>query len=164
MGLILSCAVCAIAALGPGARTTLNAPTHGIAPSINFPPIITTPLDGGYTEGQTGFVISWSIDGQGTTSQTYTISRNGTQVASGSWNDPGTITYPVNGLAAGVYSFLLHASDNVGFVEDEVIVTVHEAPPTPANIDWVIWTVVIAFAGVAALIVFKAVKVLHLRG
>ncbi|MBN2150052.1 MAG: hypothetical protein JW839_01275 [Candidatus Lokiarchaeota archaeon] len=138
----------------------MDAQTRGMAPSVFIPPDISHPVDVEYTEGQTGNIISWSIDGAGTGGWAYYINRNGTLVASGSWSDPGTITYPVDGLSPGVYEILLHASDNFGYVEDVVLVTVSAAQN---NLDWMAWTAVISVAGIAALVVFKAFKLQLIR-
>jgi hypothetical protein len=156
--LLLSCASNVLMLLDPETRMLPDAQTRGIAPCTNNPPIISTPADIEYTAGQTGHVISWNIDGQGTTTQSYAITRNGTQVASGSWTDPGTVNYNVDGLDAGVYSIAIYASDNAGSVSDEVIVTVNAAV-LGTTIDWTVLLVSIAFIGAVALVVIKAVKV-----
>ncbi|MBY9005441.1 MAG: endo-1,4-beta-xylanase, partial [Candidatus Lokiarchaeota archaeon] len=59
-------------------------PTTG---PINDPPSIDQPLDISYIEGDTGNIISWTATDSDPS--TYTISRDGSQVQSGSWTSGG---------------------------------------------------------------------------
>jgi hypothetical protein len=84
--------------------------------------------------GSTGNVLQWTVDqsvnmsapyystlpngtlvANGTWAQhvvdTYVILQNNTEVANGTWSDGANITLDIDGLAIGMYSYLLNASD-----------------------------------------------------
>ncbi len=67
------------------------------------PPVLNSPLDVSYQEGQTGNSITWTaIDDNPTT---YIITQNGMIVANGSWSSDNPITINVDGLSEGSYIY-----------------------------------------------------------
>jgi hypothetical protein len=122
-------------------------------------PVITSPGNGSFTVGG---IISWTATDDGTNTTTYTVYRNGSIVATGAWTSGVAISINLNGLSPGKYNFTLVVDDGLGGIsQDEIIATVQVAPGT-ASIDGVVWGIVIAFACVGALVVFKAVKIVPL--
>ena len=94
------------------------------------PPSIDHPADINYQEGDTGYSITWTVDDLNP--QSYSISRNSTEIESGSWtNTMDTISISVDGLAPGthIYELLIidafgnNASDSVSVVVSELITT-----------------------------------------
>ncbi len=107
-------------------------------PPDTAPPIIDHPADISYEEGTTGNFIFW------TPSDThpfhYVIYRNGTEVASDSW-DWIFIGINIDGLSVGVYNYTIVVYDTSGnYANDTVFVTVIETiEPTidhPADMDY----------------------------
>ena len=89
-------------------------------------PVITSPADISYEEGTTGNLISWT--GTDDNPGTFTITRDGQEVAKGDWNSGTAITINVDGLAAGAtYTFIITIYDSRdNSVFDFVTVTVEE--------------------------------------
>ncbi|TXT57828.1 MAG: exported protein of unknown function [Candidatus Thorarchaeota archaeon] len=90
----------------------------------NTPPIIDEPSDIVMDEGDTGNDIQW--DPTDLHPISYTITRNGTEVRSGAWNDTAeTISISLNGLSYGQYVFILNVSDIGGnTATDTVLVSI----------------------------------------
>ncbi|MBY8996321.1 MAG: hypothetical protein KGD60_01220 [Candidatus Thorarchaeota archaeon] len=93
----------------------------GTAPLVDSPPDIT------YLEGQTGYSIVWTPTD--THPSSYEILRNGTVILEGDWNSTGeSVSVNVDGLAKNTYNFTFIAFDVGGnFVTDEVFVSVFSA-------------------------------------
>lgn len=87
-------------------------------------PVVSQPLDIVYSEGETGFAISWS--GSDFYPADYSIYRNGSLVRSGHWNLTSTkITLGIDGLTAGIYLYQIVLTDtSENYVIDEVLVRV----------------------------------------
>ncbi|NMC04989.1 MAG: hypothetical protein GYA24_07255 [Candidatus Lokiarchaeota archaeon] len=104
----------------------------------NVPPSISRPADITCTFGQTGVAISWTITDTSTGTRGYTVYRNGTSVASGTWTSGVAISQGVAGLAIGTHNVTIIATDGFsGSVSDTVIVTVFNVAPSitrPADI------------------------------
>jgi hypothetical protein len=99
---------------------------------VNFPtaPTIDHPSSVTYTFGATGNSITWHPSSQ--FPQSYTITRNGTVVTSGTWNGQA-ITCSVDGLQADTYLFNCTVVDSTGQRASSIVtVTVSAAPPSPA--------------------------------
>lgn len=85
-------------------------------------PTVDSPADIIYYAGETGNQIVWNPNDL--LPDSYSITRNGTAVASGSWTG-GSITQSIDGLAVGIYLFVLTVYDTSGnSVSDTVQVTV----------------------------------------
>jgi hypothetical protein len=92
-------------------------------------PVIDSPTDIEYVESVSGNVISWHATD--INADTYTISRDGSQVQSDTWDSATPIDYNVDGLTEGVYEFTIEVFDSFGNSKsDTVIVTVTEAVAT----------------------------------
>ncbi|MFW9786562.1 MAG: hypothetical protein ACFFE1_02700 [Candidatus Thorarchaeota archaeon] len=93
-------------------------------------PIIDSPDDIIYTEGETGHSISWSPVDLNPVS--YEIFRDGILVKSGAWNSSGeVISISVDGLSPGEYNFTVSVTDvGSNSVVDQVNVTVEAAATT----------------------------------
>ncbi|MBN1215131.1 MAG: glycoside hydrolase family 9 protein [Candidatus Lokiarchaeota archaeon] len=86
-------------------------------------PSINSPANVEYQEGETGNSLSWIATDDNPT--TYTITRDGSQVASGSWSSGNSITINVDGLSIGTYTYICTVSDVDGQTNsDSVAVTV----------------------------------------
>ena len=86
-------------------------------------PVLNSPLDVYYQEDTTGHSITWiAID---TNPTTYTVTRDGNQVASGSWSSGFGFTVSVDGLSVGSYTYTCTVNDEDGLLDsDSVIVTI----------------------------------------
>ncbi len=87
-------------------------------------PVIDSPTDVNYIEGETGNSITWNPSDLYPIS--YEIFRDGMLVKSGSWNSSSeTITITVDGLTPGAYNFSILVTDTGNnYVTDQVDVTV----------------------------------------
>ena len=127
-----------------------------------FTPSINHPSDITYSLGSTGNSISWTITATNTGTTGYTIYRNGTSIATGSWTSGIPVTITFYGLAAGIYNYTIVASNGLGgLVQDTVIVTVmsNNAPPPTGLGLGIIAAIVIIMACAAVIIVLVVVKV-----
>jgi len=100
----------------------------GTEPSIgpiSDPPTINSPANINYEEGDTGNSITWTATDDNPT--IYTITRDGTQIDSGSWSSGSPIIVSVDGLSSGTYTYTCIVSDGNGQTDsDSVIVIVIE--------------------------------------
>ncbi|MDF1537314.1 MAG: hypothetical protein P1Q69_00195 [Candidatus Thorarchaeota archaeon] len=96
-------------------------------------PTIDSPDNISYTEGETGFSITWTPFDAFPAS--YEILRNGTSLRAGQWNTTSeTITISVDGLEAGTYNYTIVVTDLAGnFLSDTVLVSVAEVDTTPTS-------------------------------
>ncbi|MHA2425593.1 MAG: hypothetical protein ACXAEF_12450, partial [Candidatus Thorarchaeota archaeon] len=93
------------------------------------PPIINTPSDIVFTEGETGYSIDWAASDLHPT--TYSIFQNEVEVQSGNWDVDANISISLDGLPAGSYNYTIVVYDIGGnSVSDQVDVTVNEAETT----------------------------------
>ncbi|MCH8908320.1 MAG: hypothetical protein IH840_14630, partial [Candidatus Heimdallarchaeota archaeon] len=81
---------------------------HEIPPD-STPPVLDMPGDVSYIEGSAGNSITWIATD--TKPDSYSITLNSIQVASGIWHNASSITYNVDGLAAGAYIFQINVTD-----------------------------------------------------
>ncbi len=85
-------------------------------------PTVDSPSDIAYYSGEVGNQITWNPSDLLPAS--YTITRNGTTVASGSWSG-GAIVHSVDGLSVGIHEYVLTVFDSSGnSASDIVLVTV----------------------------------------
>ncbi len=102
------------------------------------PIIITPPADITYTLGDTGNSLIWTATDDNP--DTYTISRNGGQVDSGTWTSGLPITISVDGLSAGIYTYVIIVEDEDALTAtDSATVTVLSPPSfskTPSDISF----------------------------
>jgi hypothetical protein len=123
------------------------------APTIDHPAALI------YTSGTTGHNITWNP--LSLVPSNYTITRNGTQVASGSWNGHA-ITYSVDGLAVGAYVFNCTVCDMIGHRASSVVtVTVNAKASSSPGLSVVLLIAIVG--GVAVVIVLIAVIALRKR-
>jgi parallel beta-helix repeat protein len=87
-------------------------------------PIIDNPSDIAYTESETGHEITWNPSDD--TPMSYSILRNGTEIAFGIWNSTSeSITISVDGLSGGTWNYTIVVYDQAGnSANDSVMVTV----------------------------------------
>jgi hypothetical protein len=90
-------------------------------------PVVDSPADIDYPDGDSGYSITWSPYDLHPVS--YQILREGVQVKSGAWNSSSEImTISVDGLSIGSYNYTIVLVDIGGnTMTDEVIVTVFNA-------------------------------------
>ena len=126
-------------------------------------PILTHPNDFTYSEGSTGYTISW----QGTENHPshYEVFKNGSIYQSGLWNSSSEmVSVSVDGLTQGTFLFTIVVFDQSGnFAMDTVIVEVLEAPTTsstttttttePVDIMTVIY-IIITIGSIVVIVVF----------
>jgi hypothetical protein len=138
----------------PGNYLRLNMTSTSLwspAPTINQPSAIS------YTFGSTGHSITW-IPSSNVPSD-YKITKNGTTVASASWNG-GSIVCNVDGLAVGTYFYACTVNDTIGRqAVSTVIVTVTAAPPPPG----LPISLIVVIGGIAVVVVIVAALVLRRR-
>jgi hypothetical protein len=112
-------------------------------------PTITHPADISYNLGMTGNQISWTITDASTGTRSYTIYRDGSSIASGSWTSGTPVTKNVDGLAAGSYNYTIVAADGLGgSVQDTVIVNVLDVPSTIAADNYTLMLVILGSVGI----------------
>ncbi|MBY8981776.1 MAG: hypothetical protein KGD57_02430, partial [Candidatus Lokiarchaeota archaeon] len=93
-------------------------------------PVINSPSNVNYQEGQTGNSITWTATDDNPT--TYTITRTGLSSVSGSWSSGQAITISVDGRSEGTYTYTCTVTDADGLTDsDSVTVTVTAAPVAP---------------------------------
>jgi hypothetical protein len=125
-------------------------------------PVLDSPADIEYTEGETGNTIEWTVtDPQ---SGTWELLLNGTSDNTGTWSSGGdAISIDVNNLASGTYNFTMIVEDGSGnTASDSVIVTVVEPsaggpfglPETVFGIDT--WILLVA-AGIIVLLLIVVI-------
>ena len=98
-------------------------------------PIITHPADISDV-GSMSETLSWTVTDE--SAGTYTIERDGTQVASGNWESGDVITYDVSESMVGSYTYVITCVDvNGNEVSDEVVVilTADDGEPEPPPFD-----------------------------
>ena len=86
-------------------------------------PIVNSPLDIIYVEGDTGNNITWEISDDDPSY--WLVFRDGVHIDDSSWeNKNETVIVDVDGLTVGNYMFMILASDNLINVTDSVLVKV----------------------------------------
>ncbi|MCY3410656.1 MAG: hypothetical protein INQ03_03365 [Candidatus Heimdallarchaeota archaeon] len=89
----------------------------------NDDPTISTPDDFSYSEGDTGYTISWM--GTDSYAGSYIVYKNGSTYSSGSWSSTIAFNVIVDNLPKGIHNMTIILSDSSGnSVVDTVIVTV----------------------------------------
>ncbi len=133
----------------------------------NGVPAITHPSDMIYPAGATGNSITWTVTDASTGITNYTIYRNGTSIATGSWIDGMPKTLNVDGLSVGVYNYTILAADGYGdSVKDTVFVTVSNVALTithPSDITYsagitgtiISWTVTDGSTGATSYTIYR---------
>ncbi|MCY3414051.1 MAG: fibronectin type III domain-containing protein [Candidatus Heimdallarchaeota archaeon] len=97
-------------------------------------PDVTSPADFSITEGQTGQTVAWTV-GDANPSK-YNLTQNGAYAATNSAWVNGTISYSLDGLPAGMYTYNLSISDTAGNISyDVVVVTINEPLPQGMIVD-----------------------------
>ena len=97
-----------------------------------LPPYLSSPTFA-YEEGTTGHFLSWTM--RHPHPKTYAIYNNSVLMDSDSWTN-GTITWNIDGLAAGTYNFTLVVYDKFdNFVSGTVWVTVYHNTPTGTSVE-----------------------------
>ena len=108
----------------------MNGVESGDAISINNPENLT------FDVGQTGHNITWVITDTTISTPEYTIYRNGTMNATGSWTSDTPIIVDLDLFDVGIYNFTIIATDGYGgMAEDEVIVTIRTEGTTDTRFD-----------------------------
>ncbi len=94
-----------------------------MSPVVNIAPIVSSPIDISFNEGDIGNSITWFITD--TNPDTYIITQDGITVDSGSWASESEITISLDGLTEGTYTFIIIVADDEGLsASDSVDVTV----------------------------------------
>ena len=111
----------------------------------NVMPILTSPSDVIYSEGDTGNNIIWIATDNNPAS--YIVYREGVQVETNSWTSGSSIVISVDGLAAASYNYTIVVFDEVGnSAKDEVTVAVTPAvPELTQNIFFALLSIMVIF-------------------
>ena len=105
-----------------------NSDTVVITVTDNAMPILNTPSDVIYDEGDTGNNIIWIATDNNPSS--YIVYREGVQVDTDSWTSGSSIIISVDGLSAASYNYTIVVFDEAGNSDkDEVTVAVTPAAP-----------------------------------
>ncbi|MCY3411015.1 MAG: BspA family leucine-rich repeat surface protein [Candidatus Heimdallarchaeota archaeon] len=87
------------------------------------PPIVSSPADIEYELGSTLNTIIWTLNDAHP--NTYSVSRDGTEIGSDTWNDGFELTLDIDGLTVGQYIYVLTVTDVSGNeITNSVVVTV----------------------------------------
>ena len=106
-------------------------------------PIIHLPPDFSYKEGETRNFINWFATDLHPT--TYSITRNGTNVETGTWESGILKTINIDGLSIGDYVFTFEVFDQLGQdSSDTITVTVlpKEKPSIPFGNSWILISII----------------------
>jgi hypothetical protein len=107
---------------------------------LNVPPAITSSPNSTYVRGSIGNQITWTITDASNGTTFYIVYQNGSQNSTGNWTSGTPVVASIDGRAMGSYNFTIVATDGLGgSVQDQVIVTVLNAPPActhPANVTY----------------------------
>ena len=88
--------------------------------------VISHPSDQTFTVGETGHTISWDV--AAIFPNTYSITKDGTQIDSGTYSSSDTITVSLDNLIAGKYTYELTITDDGGYTaSDSVVIEVTQA-------------------------------------
>lgn len=98
-------------------------------------PSITHPADLSYVAGTRGHVLSWTIVDAAASNPVYSISVDGTVLATGPWTSGVPLSANVDGLTVGLHTVTFSVSDgDGGYALDTVTVTVtNPSGAPPAN-------------------------------
>ena len=100
----------------------------------NLIPIITSPGDINYVEGETGNEISWTATDA--SPGVYAIFLESALIQSGDWYSGTPITVPVDGLSVGTHNYTIGVSDTQDYsVYDQVNVIVSAKGDDGSTID-----------------------------
>jgi hypothetical protein len=132
--------------LGIGA-STYDISAGGVNDSVivnvyNLAPVVSSPDDIEYEEGETGNTIAWTVTDNSITidAQYIVIELNGEEVESGYWVSGDEIIINVDGLDVGTNIYTITADDGIGGQSsDSVTVTVNEIqeePEEPCHPRW----------------------------
>jgi hypothetical protein len=100
----------------------------------NLVPIITSPGDINYVEGETGNEISWTATDA--SPGVYAMFLDGALIQSGDWYSGTPITVSVDGLSVGTHNYTIEISDTQGYsVYDQVNVIVSAKGDDGSTID-----------------------------
>jgi len=97
----------------------------GTEPSIgptNDPPSLNSPADINFNEGDINIYISWTATDDNPT--IYTITRDGTQIDSGSWTSGNPITVNLDGLSPGDYTYTCIVTDGEGKIDSDSVIVI----------------------------------------
>ena len=118
--------------------------SNSVVISVRTKPVVTSPANIIFQEGTPGQFINWIVSDQSYSSGSVIISRNSLVISNGSWLQGVPVTVSLSGLAPGIYSFVINASNPLGaWSTGTVMVTVQDKNPTiysPANIIYEIGT------------------------
>lgn len=110
---------------------------------MNVPPhFFEKPIDLSYEVGTTGHELKWTIVDVSTFAPTYTISKDGIPIESGSLSSGlSEISIDIDGLAVGIYSYSIEYDDGRGATNMDVAsVTVSNTAPaftaTPIDVSY----------------------------
>jgi parallel beta-helix repeat protein len=124
-------------------------------------PVIDTPDDITYEEGETGNVITWNPSDD--YPATFVISDESAVLVEGSWGG-SRVVLNVDGLGVGTYRFQITVTDGSGnsaedFVNVEVTAIVTEPPPPPPPLDLGMIGLVVAGIGIVAVVIIAIVVI-----
>jgi len=115
-------------------------PSHGGWGPEQHLPTITSPADFAYNEGSTKNNLTWKVVSGESASNAYTVYRNSTFWASGTWTNNTNFNVSVDACAAPFgWNFTINAMDACGNVTDTAIVTVNAVQPSinhPSDQSW----------------------------
>ena len=87
-------------------------------------PTVNSPADQEWVAGTTSHTIAWTVTDADTASGDYTVYKNTSYFASGTWTNATNIALDIDALTAGVWNMTIDASDGSANVTDTVIITV----------------------------------------
>ena len=90
----------------------------------NVSPIISSPSDIHYTVGDSGNEIIWTVTDASIESTSFTIYRNGSSIANGTWISNVSEVQNVDGLDVGSYNFTIVVSDGYGDIAQDVVILI----------------------------------------
>nr|MDO8110239.1 SBBP repeat-containing protein [Candidatus Sigynarchaeota archaeon] len=99
----------------------------------NQAPAITCPANTVFEAGMSGNAIIWSIQDVAVSGTSYTLLRNGTQVATGTWISGIPIAIELGNLVAGDYNFTLVADDGYGVTSQASILIMIMPQASPVD-------------------------------
>jgi hypothetical protein len=94
---------------------------------INPAPVIYGTGDMLFKRDSTGHVISWKVNDATTSTPTYQVYQNGTEIGNGTWYSGSLIVLNVDGISIGIHNFTIVAHDGIGGMSmNSVLVDVYQ--------------------------------------
>lgn len=119
-------------------------------------PTLTQPADLRYYFNTTGHTLNWTVTDPTVTAGTWSVTRNATALATGTWTSGAVISISIDNLTVGTWNFTLTVADGRGGTATDVVWV--GVRPSPAGDDDIPGVPVVALVTVLAASVLVAAR------